>query len=186
MRPRLSGASRITCRSKRPGPQQRRVENVRAVRRGHDDDVRVRVEAVHLDEDLVQRLLALVVAATEAGATLAADGVDLVHEDDAGRVALRLIEQVADAARADTDEHLDELRTADREEGHAGLASDGARKQRLAGAGRSDEQDAARDARAQRCELLRVLQELDDLGKLFLGLIDAGDVSRTSPLACCR
>jgi hypothetical protein len=35
--------------------------------------------------------------------------VDLVHEDDAGRVLLGLLEEVADAAGADTDEHLDEV-----------------------------------------------------------------------------
>src|SRR5256885_4437558 len=33
-----------------------RVEDVRAVRRGDDDDIRPGVEAVHLDEDLVQGL----------------------------------------------------------------------------------------------------------------------------------
>ena len=77
--------------------QQRRVEDVRSVRGGHDDHVRVRVEAVHLDEDLVQGLLALVVRAAEAGAALATDRVDLVDEDDARRVALGLLEQVAHA-----------------------------------------------------------------------------------------
>src|SRR5262249_40584655 len=91
------------------GAKQGRVEDVRAVGRGDDDDVRVGVEAVHLNEDLVQRLLALVVAAAEACATLAADRVDLVDEDDAGRVALGLVEQVADTRGADADEHLDEL-----------------------------------------------------------------------------
>ena len=116
------------------GAQERRVEDVRAVRGGDDDHVRVRVEAVHLDEDLVEGLLALVVAAAEAGAALAADRVDLVHEDDARRVALGLVEQVADAARADADEHLDELRAGDAEERHAGLAGDGPRHERLAGA----------------------------------------------------
>ena len=40
------------------------------------------VEAVHLDEQLVERLLALVVAAAEPGAAMTADGVDLVDEDD--------------------------------------------------------------------------------------------------------
>ena len=131
------------------GPQQRRVEDVGPVGRGDDDDVGVGVEAVHLDEDLVEGLLALVMAATEAGATLAADRVDLVDEDDARRVALGLIEQVADAAGADADEHLDELGTGDAEERHAGLTCDGAGHQRLAGAGRSDQQHAARDARAR-------------------------------------
>ena len=156
--------------------QQRRVEDVGPVGGGDDDHVGVGVEAVHLDQDLVERLLALVVAAAEAGAALAADRVDLVDEDDAGRVALGLVEQVAHAAGADADEHLDELGARDAEERHAGLAGDGAGQQGLAGAGRADQQHAARDARAERVELLRVLQELDDFLELRLGLVDAGDV----------
>ena len=77
--------------------QQRRVEDVGAVGRRDEDDVVLDVEAVHLDEQLVERLLALVVTAAEAGAALAADRVDLVHEDDAGAGGLGLLEQVADA-----------------------------------------------------------------------------------------
>ena len=156
--------------------QERRVEDVGPVGGGDDDHVGVRVEAVHLDQDLVEGLLALVVAAAEAGAALAADRVDLVDEDDARRVALGLVEQVADAAGADADEHLDELRAGDAEERHAGLTGDGAGHQRLAGAGRPDQQDAARDARAERVELLRVLEELDDFLELRLGLVHAGHV----------
>src|SRR4029079_15994560 len=89
--------------------QQRGVEDVGTVGRGDEDDAPAHVEAVHLDEQLVERLLALVVAAAHAGATVPADGVDLVDEDDGRRVLLGLLEEVADAARADTDEHLDEV-----------------------------------------------------------------------------
>src|SRR3972149_6570579 len=95
-RPFMFGRARMTRGAKRPGGG-----DGGAVGGGDDDDVRVRVEAVHLDEDLVEGLLPLVVAAAEAGAALAADRVDLVHEDDARAVALRLVEQVADAAGAD-------------------------------------------------------------------------------------
>src|SRR5438045_4490198 len=101
--------------------QERRVEDVGPVGCGDDDHVRVRVEAVHLDEDLVEGLLTLVVRAAEAGAALATDRVDLVDEDDAWGVALGLVEQVAHATRADADEHLDELGARDAEERHAGL-----------------------------------------------------------------
>ena len=136
-----------------PGPEQRRIEHVRPVRRGDDDHVRAAVEAVHLDQDLVQRLLALVVAAAESGAALAANRVDLVDKDDAGSVLLRLIEEIADAAGADADEHLDELRPGDAEERHARFARDRPREQRLAGSRRTDQQHAPRDPRAERWNL---------------------------------
>ena len=158
------------------GAQQRRVEDVGAVGRGDDDHVGVGVEAIHLDQDLVQRLLALVVAAADARAALPPDRVDLIDEHDAGGVALGLLEEVAHAARADADEHLDELGAGDAEEGHAGFAGDGAGEQRLARAGRSDQQHAARDARAERGEALGELEELDDLLQLFFGFVGAGHI----------
>src|SRR4051795_12601376 len=70
--------------------EQRRIEDVGAVGGRDQDDAFVRLEAVHLDEQLVQRLLALVVAAAEAGAAVAPDRVDLVDEHDAGGVLLAL------------------------------------------------------------------------------------------------
>ena len=157
--------------------QERRVQDVRPVRGGDHDHVGVRIEAVHLDQDLVEGLLALVVRAAETGATLAADRVDLVDEDDARGVALGLVEEVAYAARADADEHLDELRAGDAEERHARLTRDGASHEGLAGAGRPDEEHAAGDARTQGVELLGVLQELHDFLELRLGLVDAGHVA---------
>ena len=157
--------------------QQRRIEDVGAVGGRDQDDVVVHLEAVHLHQELVQRLLALVVTAAHAGAAMAADGVDLVHEDDAGGVLLGLLEEVADAAGADADEHLDEVRAGDREERDARLAGDGAGEQRLAGAGRPVEQHALGDPGAERLELLRVLEELLDLVQLLHGLVGAGDVA---------
>ena len=158
------------------GAQQRGVEDVGAVGRRDDDDVDLGVEAVHLDEHLVERLLALVVPAAHAGAAVAADGVDLVDEDDRGGALLGLVEQVAHAARADADEHLDEVRARDRVERHAGLARDGAGEQGLAGSGRAVQQHALRDAGADRLEPRRVLQEVLDLLHLLDGLVGAGDV----------
>ena len=157
-------------------PQQCRVEHVRPVGGGDQDDAFIGFKAVHLDEQLVERLLALVVAAAEAGAAMTADCVDFVDEDDAGRILLRLLEHVAYAAGADADEHLDEVRAGDGEERHIGLAGDGAGKQRLAGAGRADQQQAARDAPAESLEFAGIAQEFDDLLQVELGLVDAGHV----------
>ena len=158
------------------GAQQRGVEDVGTVGRGHHHDALGRLEAVHLGEHLVERLLALVVTAAEAGAALAADGVDLVDEDDRGRLLARGLEQVAHTGRADADEHLHEVGTGDRDERHARFTGDGARDERLAGAGRTDEQHALRDARADLLELAGNLQEVDDFGDLLLHRAVTGDV----------
>ena len=158
------------------GTQQRRIEHVGTVGRRDDDDAFVGFKAVHLDEQLVERLFALVVAAAETGATMAADGVDFVDEDDARRVLLRLLEHVAHAARADANEHLDEVGTRDREERHVGFAGDRACDQRLTGARRADEQTAARNASAEALEFLRVAKKLDDLLEIGFRFVDAGDV----------
>ena len=161
-----------------PGAQQRRVEHVGAVGRGEHDDRLRRLEAVHLGEDLVERLLALVVGAGHVDRALARapDRVELVDEDDRRRGGARLGEEVAHARGADADDRLDELRGRDREEGGVRLAGDGAREQRLAGPGGAGEEDAVGHATAEALVALRVLQEVDDLRQLLLGLVDAGDV----------
>ena len=156
------------------GAEQRRIEVLEPVRGAHDDDLLGRAEAVQLDEQLVERLVLLAVEAV-AGARRA-DGVELVDEDDRGRVLARLGEELADAGGAEAREHLDERGRALRVEARAGLVGDGLREQRLAGAGRPVEQDALRDARAELLEALRVAEELDDLVQLGLRLLEAGDV----------
>ncbi len=159
------------------GAHERLVEHVGPVRGGHDDDAGVRVEAVHLDEQLVERVLALVVAADHAVAPArAADGIHLVDEDDARRLLLGILEQIAHAARAHAHEHLHEVGARDGEERHARLARDGLRHERLAGAGRADEQHALRQLAAEPRELLGVLEKLDDLDDLFLCFAQARHV----------
>ena len=157
-------------------PQQRRVEDVGAVGGRDQDHAGAVAEAVHLHQQLVQRLLALVVAAAQPGATLSADRVDLVDEDDARAVLLRLLEQVTHPRCTDTDEHLDEVGAGDGEERHAGLARHGARQQGLAGSRRAVEQHALGDLGAERLIPRRVLQEVLDLVELLDRLIGAGDV----------
>src|SRR2546421_702477 len=81
----------------------------------------------------------------EPRAAVTPDRVDLVHEDDARRVLLPLLEQVPHPRGADADEHLDEVGARDGEERHVRLAGDRLGQQRLARAGRPDQQDALRD-----------------------------------------
>ncbi len=108
-RPLRSGRSTAICRSKRPGRSSAGSRMSGPVRGRDEDDAALDVEAVHLDQQLVERLLTLVVTAAEPGTAVPADRVDLVDEDDGRRVGLGLLEQVADPAGADADEHLDEV-----------------------------------------------------------------------------
>src|SRR3954452_14244269 len=163
--------------------QERRVELLEQVGGGHDDEPAARREAVHLDEELVERLLALGVLVRAAPR---ADRVELVDEDDRRLVLARLVEQAADARGAEAGEHLDERGRRLREELRAGLVGDRLREQRLAGARRAVEEDALGDRRAEARERLRAAQELDDMAQLGLGLVDAGDVVPADLLAGVR
>ena len=158
------------------GPQQRGIEDVGTVGRREEDHPLLLVEPVHLHQQLVERLLALVVPAAEPGAAVPADRVDLVDEDDGGGRRLGLLEEVAHPRRTHADEHLDEVGTADREERHARLAGDGLGEQGLARAGRPVEEHALRDLRAHLLELRRRLEELLDLLELLDRFVEAGDV----------
>ena len=156
--------------------QKRRIQHVRPVGGRDDDDPLVPVEPVHLDQQLVEGLLALVVAAPEPRPAVPADRIDLVDEDDARSVLLRLIEHVAHPRRADPDEHLDEVRARYGEERDLGLARDGLGEQGLAGARRPHHQHPAGDLAAEFLELAGVPQEVDQLADLLLRLFDAGHV----------
>lgn len=89
------------------GTQQRLVEGFGAVGGGEDDQPDRAVEAVHLREQLVEGLLALVVAADGAAdAARAAQRIELVDKDDGRRLPAG---QLAHTGRTHADEHLDKL-----------------------------------------------------------------------------
>ena len=75
---------------------QRRVENIPTVGGCDDNDVILAGEAVHLYQQLVQGLFPFIMSATDAGAAVAAYGVNLIDEDNGGRIFLCLFEQVTD------------------------------------------------------------------------------------------
>src|SRR5262245_55708836 len=114
--------------------------------------------------------------AAQARTTMAADRVNFVDEDDAGCVFLSLLEKIAHAAGANTDEHLHEIRTGNREEGDIGFAGNRPGQQSLTCSRRSFQQYAFGDAPTEFLELLRFAQELDDLTQLFFGFIYTGHI----------
>lgn len=99
-------------RTKTARPKQGCIEHVGTVGAGEHEDARRRIKAVHLNEDLIERILPLVVAAHQSVLTLttgSSDGVNLVDKDDARLVLPRLRKEVADARWADAHDHLDEF-----------------------------------------------------------------------------
>ena len=76
------------------GTQERRVEDVGTVGGGDHDDAEVRGKSVHLDQQLVEGLLTLIVAAAETRASLTSYSVDFIYEYYTGRVLLSLVEQI--------------------------------------------------------------------------------------------
>ncbi|OQC01459.1 MAG: hypothetical protein BWX80_03363 [Candidatus Hydrogenedentes bacterium ADurb.Bin101] len=76
---------------KTAGPQQRMVKHIRPVRGRHQNNAVIGVKSVHLDQQLIQRLFPFIVAATEAGPTLTAHGVNFVNEYDTRGVLVALL-----------------------------------------------------------------------------------------------
>src|SRR5579884_15346 len=73
-------------------PQQRAVEYLWAIRRCEHHDALIGLEAIHSDQQLVERLLSLVIDHAHLHATLTTHGVQFVDEYDTGRLRLGLLE----------------------------------------------------------------------------------------------
>ena len=109
-----------------PGSHQRRVQHLRCVGSSHDDDAPGRIEAVHLGQQLIERLFSLIIAenpSAPAGARFS-DRIQFIDKDDTGSLLLGLFKQISNSGSANADEHLDKFRTGDGKERDAGFAAD--------------------------------------------------------------
>ncbi len=163
-----------------PPTQKSGIEHVRPVGGPEDHHAGEAVEAVHLDQQLVQGLVPLLLTAAGVGGAGASRGVQLVEEEN-GRCALaNLSEQLPDTSSPDALVHLHELGAGGGEERYSGLSGDGSSQQRLPGPRRTDQQDAAGRLGPDLRKPLRVHQvvaHLPDFGHRFLatGYIGKGD-----------
>ena len=155
-------------------PEQGGIERLGAVGRCEHDDPRRRFEPVHLGQELVQRLLTLVVRnhGARTGAALA-DRVDLVDEDDGGGAVSGLFEKVPHASCTHPDVHFDEAGTGDGEERDARLACHSTREECLPRSRRSDHQHASWRHRARPRVPVRTLKEVHHFLDLFFGSLVA-------------
>ena len=156
--------------------QQRRIQNILTVGRCDDDDALVCTETVHLNQQLVQRLLALVVSAAKACASVTANRINLINKDNCRRLFLRLAEQVAHTRCADTDVQLYEVRTGDGQERNACFTGNRTRQQGFTGSRRAYQQNALWNARADLRKFLRIFQKFYDFFQLRLFLIRTCDI----------
>ncbi|TFB02298.1 hypothetical protein CCMA1212_006004 [Trichoderma ghanense] len=120
---------------------QGRVDGVGSVGGGHDDDVGARLHAVHEGEQLRHDTA---LNFTIGLVSLGGDGIDLVDEDDGGRVLLSLLKGLSQI-RLGLSGHLGHnLGTIDEEEESASLVGDSTSHESLTGTGRTVEQDTSR------------------------------------------
>ena len=169
---------------KTAGSGQSGIQGFGPVGRRQNDHSQVLLEAVHLCQQLVQRLLALIIAAQSASVPLFANRVDLIDKDDAGCFFLSLIEEVAHFRSAHAHEHLHEFRAGHGKEGDIGFSCDRFGQHGLARSGRSDQQNALGHCRADFLVFSGIVQILHDLHEILLGFLFARDIGKAD--AFCR
>ncbi len=163
---------------KSSGTQQRRVEYIGAVCRGNNDNAVVFGKAVHLNEQLIKRLFALVVSTAEACASMSADGVDFIYEHYGGSHLFCGIEKVSYARRADADVHFHKIGARNREEGHVCFTGNRLCKQGFTCAGRAYKQHASRYFCAEFDKFSRAFKEIDNLFEFLFFLFGARNVGK--------
>ena len=161
---------------KTAGTQQCRVQNVRTVGCSNHNDAFVSAETVHLNQQLVQSLLALVMATAKTCAALTAYSINFIDKHDARCTFLCLVEQIAYTRCADTDKHFYEVRTGNTEERNSRFTGNCLRQQGFACTRRAIEQNTFRNLSSQVIILLRMLQEFNNLFQLLLGFFSTGNI----------
>ena len=167
---------------KSSGTKQGGVQDVHAVGGCKDNDAGVCSEAVHLGQELVERVFAFVVAShLNVFAACTSDGVNFIDEDDAGRLLLGLLEEVSHAACAHADKHFDKVRASHGKERDVGFACHSLCQQCFACARRSHEEGTFGNLSAEVSVFLRSFEEIDNFANLLFcpllsGYVFEGDV----------
>src|SRR4029450_10031385 len=144
-------------------PQQRRVQGLRPVGRGHHHHPGRRVKPIHLRQHLVQGLVPLIIGHQLPTPTLP-DGIDLIDEHNRRRPPPRPGQQTPDPGRPHPDKHPHKRAPGDRDERHMGLPRHRPRQQRLARPRRPHHQHPLGADRPRPPIPIRILEEVDHLG----------------------
>ena len=161
-----------------PRPEQRGIEDLGAVRRGDHDHGRARVEPVHLGEELVECLLALVVAADDplrprALPTASSSSMNTMQ----GAFSRACEKRSRTRAAPDADEHLHELRSAELKNGTPASPATARASNVLPVPGGPTSSTPLGHPPAELLVALGRFEEVDDLAELRLRLVVAGDIA---------
>ena len=88
----------------------RGIEDIHTVCGREDYDPLIDSEPVHLNEQLVKRLLSFVMTAAHTGSAPSCNGIYLIDEHDARCVLFGLLKQIPYTAGTDTDKHFHKVR----------------------------------------------------------------------------
>src|SRR5262249_46043323 len=136
-------------------------------------------KAIHLDQQLIESLLTLIVHGADMNTPLPPNGVQLINENYARGFVLGLLEKITHARRADTNEHFNEIAATQRIERNMRLACDCLGEQRLARARGPNQQHTLRNVGSDRFITLRMFQKINHLLKLVLGFFAPGYVAES-------
>ena len=89
--------------------QQSLIKNVNPICSCHDHDRLTRIEPIQFYQELVERLVAFVIASYTHRA-FAANGIKFIQEDDTGGSLTRLCKKIAHSTGSNTHEHLNKFR----------------------------------------------------------------------------
>ncbi len=156
--------------------QQSRVKRLWTVGRRQNNDAFGAVKAVHLGQQLVERLLALIVAAHACAVALFTDGINLVDEHDARCFSPACLNRSRTLAAPMPTEHFDELRAGNREERHMRFHRQRPCQQGFAGARRADQRSSLGSFAPMEAYLFKQ-QEVHDLSE-GLGSSWTGDIGK--------
>ena len=157
--------------------QQGGIKNIGTVCRRDEDQVRGVVKAVHLNQQLVEGLVAFIRTATITRTAVTTDRIDLIDEDNRGSNFLCAGYKITHTRSANTDIHLKEFRTCNGEEGSLGFTRNSLCQQGLTCSRRTVEEHTSRNACTDLAELLGGNQELANFFKFLNGLVFTGHVS---------
>mmetsp|Transcript_29281 Transcript_29281/g.113541 ORF Transcript_29281/g.113541 Transcript_29281/m.113541 type:complete len:334 (-) Transcript_29281:802-1803(-) len=168
------------------GSKKSLIQDIRPVCRSDHNDTIIAFEAVHFDQNLVERLLTLVIATGNACASLPPDSINFVDEDDARSVLLRLTEQISHTRCTHANEHFHKLGSRDGEERHSCFSGNSPRKESLSGSRGTFQDHTPRDLCSELAERIGLLQEANDFLELQLRSVTARNIRELDTSLRCE